>query len=430
MATTLTPNMSLPVPGVGTEAGPAYAQDVNNCLTILDAHDHTPGSGALITPSAMNINADLLFNNNNATTARSVRFQSQAAPIGSASDLGCIYESGVDLYYNDGAGNQIRITQSGGVAGTPGSISGLAPPASATYVSGNQTFVFQSNTLTPANIDGASYILRNLTASSFGLTLSPPTIGSDYQITLPQLPASTLPVVMTSSGIQGTAQIALNQLTADVQNRIVTPPTSQIFLTGSGTYTLPTSPVTPVYIRVTAVGGGGGGGGIVPGTGSAGTTTTFGTSLITCAGGASGIGGSTGVQGGVGGTATATGLSGIVFSGASGGGAGSSGGSSSFLAGGSGGSTPLGGAGAGGGGNFVGVSAVANTGSGGGGSGSANNSFTAGSGGGAGGYASVIIPNPSATYAYSVGVGGTGQSAGGSPGGSGAAGYILVEEFY
>jgi hypothetical protein len=43
-----------------------------------------------------------------------------------------------------------------------------------------------------------------------------------------------------------------------------------------------------------------------------------------------------------------------------------------------------------------------------------------------------LIASPSATYAYAVGAGGTGQAAGtsGSAGGAGAAGIIVVEEFY
>ncbi len=423
MAINISPNMFLPVPGVGTENGPQYAQDVNNCLTIIDAHDHTPGSGVQITPLAMDINTDLAFGDNNITNARSVRFTAQLSPLALPTDLGSLYEAGVDLYFNDGSGNQIRITQSGGIAGTPGSISNLTSPATASYVAGNSTFVWQSAALTPANMDAASYILRNLSASSYGLTLAPPTLASDYQITLPQLPASTLPLVMNSAGAMSTSLIAFNQLATAVQVKISTVPTIQKFLSGTGTYTLPTSPATPLYIRVRAVGGGGGGCGPFNPT-SAGGTTTFGTSLITCTGGAAAVpGGSVGGTGGVGGTATATGLSGVVQDGANG-----QGGSGIILyvAGGSGASSPFGGGGGGGAGNSLGSHAAANSGSGGGGGGQGNSGGSSGGGGGAGGYVDVIIPTPSATYAYAVGAAG----AGGSGGGNGAAGQIIVEEYY
>lgn len=422
MATNLSSNMNLPVPGVGTEAGPQYALDINNCLTIIDGHDHTPGSGVQLTPASLDINAELTINSNNLTDARSVRFAPQGAPLAEVTDLGCIYESGVDLYYNDGAGNQIRITQSGGIAGTPGSIANLVPPASASYVSANDTFVWQSDALTPANMDGASYILRNLTASSFGLTLSPPTIASDYTITLPQLPLTTLPLSISASGAMAAAQVTQGQLSTAVQARLTTAPTTQTFLSGSGNYNLPSSPVSPIYIRVRAMGGGGGGGGSIA-AGSGGGTTSFGTSLITCTGGSgSGAGSATGGPGGAGGTATATGLTGLIVDG----GRGNSGGTpSNFASGGGGAASAVGGGGGGGQGNAAGSASVA-TGGGGGGSGGVNNGNGSGGGGGAGAYVDVIIASPGSTYTYAVGAGG----AAGAGGGAGGAGFIIVEEFY
>lgn len=197
----ISPNMSLIIPTTGVTAGPEYANDVNSSLTILDAHTHSPGSGVQVTPSGLNINADLSMGSNNLTLARSVRFQTQASPLALVTDLGCLYESGVDLYYNDGSGNQIRITQSGGVVGSPGSISGLTSPASATYVSVDSTFVWQSAANTPANTDTASVILRNLVANSKGLTLSPPNaMAANYSLVLPSLPGSTSFLTLDSSG--------------------------------------------------------------------------------------------------------------------------------------------------------------------------------------------------------------------------------------
>lgn len=202
--------MNLPVPVVGIDPGPQYAIDVNSCLTILDQHTHLSGSGVPITSAAININADLPFNNFNLTDIRAARFHLQTSPIPAAPpDLGELYVAGVDLYYNDAAGNQIRITQSGGVVGAPGNITGLTPPASASYVALNQTFVWQSAANTPANLDAASITLRNLVANSKGLTLNPPNaMGADYQITLPSLPSQPSFVTIDSSGNEGTVTIA------------------------------------------------------------------------------------------------------------------------------------------------------------------------------------------------------------------------------
>lgn len=196
-----TPNMSLPVPIVGVDPGPDWANNVNSCFTILDAHTHSSGSGVQITPSGMNINSDLPFNSNNGTQFRSLRFTAQGSPLSGVSDLGCVYESGVDLYYNDGNGNQVRITQNGGVAGSPGSIANLTSPASASYVAGSSTFVWQSAASTAANMDCGSVIFRKITSGSSGITISPPSsLASNYTITLPSLPAQQSFMTLDQSG--------------------------------------------------------------------------------------------------------------------------------------------------------------------------------------------------------------------------------------
>jgi hypothetical protein len=211
MANTIpSPNMILPIPVPGVDPGPDYANNLNASLLKIDLHDHTPGKGIQVPSNGIDINLDLPFNGFNATALRSARFAVQSAVLSLASDIGCAYVSGVDLYYNDINGNNIRITQSGGIAGTPGSISNLTPPASASYVSGTQTFVFQSGVNTPANLDGAALILRNLTASSPGLTLQAPTLSSDYAITLPALPATTSFVTIDASGNMQTSSSIQN----------------------------------------------------------------------------------------------------------------------------------------------------------------------------------------------------------------------------
>lgn len=222
--TVLSPVMSMPVPVPGADPGPQYAFDLNSCLNILDQHDHTVGRGNPITPSAMLINADLLMGSNNIINLRSARFNAQVSPLALAADIGCAYVSGVDLWYNDVSGNQIQITALGGVAGTPGSIANLVSPASASYVAGSKTFVWQSNVNQAANMDAGSYILRNI-PGTFGLTLSPPALGSNYTVTLPTLPGTPSFVSIDSSGNMGDA-IPLSQGidTANITNSAITTP--------------------------------------------------------------------------------------------------------------------------------------------------------------------------------------------------------------
>lgn len=212
MSTTTTPNMNLIVPTVGQEPGPTYATDVNNSLMIIDQHDHSNGSGVQITPAGLNINSALVMNSNLLTFVGGITLQAQLSTPG----INTVYESGVDLYFVDGLGNNIQITANGGVAGTSGSISNLVPPASAAYVSGSQTFVWQSGVNIAANMDFGAAIMRNLTPNStFALTLQPPAaLSNDYTLTLPVVPGSTLPVLLNNSGTFSTGTISGAQISS------------------------------------------------------------------------------------------------------------------------------------------------------------------------------------------------------------------------
>lgn len=200
----VSPNMFLPVPTSGITTGPQYALDTTNCFNIIDAHDHTPGSGVQITPGALNINANLSFNDNSLTDVLSILFTPQSVALTGETK---VYVVDDDLYYNDGNGDAIQITQNGGVAGSPGSISNLTSPASASYVAVDSTFVWQSAASTPANMDFAAALLRNLSANSKSLTLQPPAaMAADYEVTLPNLPAAnnTFLTMNTSGQISST----------------------------------------------------------------------------------------------------------------------------------------------------------------------------------------------------------------------------------
>lgn len=200
--TVISPNMNLPVSVVGTDAGPDWANNLNACLSLIDSHTHNVGYGVPVTPNGLSISSDLPFGSNNATSLRTTRFTVQSAVLSSATaDIGCLYVSGVDLYFNDVSGNQVRVTQNGGVAGSPGSISNLTSPASASYSAGAATFIWQSAANTSAIMDGGSVIIRNATASSNGVTVAAPAaLGSNYTLTLPLAPASTKIVTLDSSG--------------------------------------------------------------------------------------------------------------------------------------------------------------------------------------------------------------------------------------
>lgn len=200
----LSPNMNLPIPTVGVDPAPQWALYIDQCLTLVDQHNHAPGNGVQVQPNGLNISSDLTFQGNNATNLRTARLLTQLSTPSGALDLTCLYSYGTpgNLFYTDASGNHIQITSGGAVVGSPGSITNLAPPASVTYVSATPAYVFQSNVNTPANLDGGSLVLRDISANSFGVTLNPPpSIAANYSITLPAaLPGSASFVTLDNSG--------------------------------------------------------------------------------------------------------------------------------------------------------------------------------------------------------------------------------------
>lgn len=207
------PNMGMPIPVVGTDPGPDWANNINASLSIVDQHDHSPGKGVPITPAGMNISSDLPFNNNNATVLRSTRFNPQSSPLsGGGADIGALYESGADLYYNDGNGNQVRITEGGAVTGSAGTITGLpSGTASASYSGG--TFTFSAATNTPATMSVGPIIVSRQVPNPFGVTIAASASqGANYNLTLPTaLPGSASVMTLDSSGnISSTLAPTLN----------------------------------------------------------------------------------------------------------------------------------------------------------------------------------------------------------------------------
>jgi len=180
----ISPNMQLPVPIVGRTPGPEYATDIDSCLTLIDQHDHTPGKGVLVPTAGLNINADLPLNGFFARSTAGVTLSAQ----GSTPANNTIYESGVDLYFVDGNGNNIRLTQSGGP--TPGSgITQLTGDVTAGPGSGSQVTTIANNAVTFAKIQNISTanLLGRSTAGTgnveqisvgTGLTLSGGTLSS------------------------------------------------------------------------------------------------------------------------------------------------------------------------------------------------------------------------------------------------------------
>lgn len=200
-----TPHMSLILPTVDVTLGPEWATELNSAFETVDAHDHSPGKGLQVPSSGLALDADLPFNSYNATILRSVRFDEQNSPLAEVTDLACLYASGVDLWFNDGNGNQIQLTAGGALnAASIGGIGGdyATSTASVFYTDSTKTFTFWQNTNQSALMDCGTILLRKTTASSAAITIRADTsLSSGWTLTIPTAPpASTMFVGIDSSG--------------------------------------------------------------------------------------------------------------------------------------------------------------------------------------------------------------------------------------
>lgn len=205
MATTT--NMGLVLPVVSTTPGPTYGTLNNSAFSVIDAHDHTSGKGVPIPPSGLDITSALTFQNNDATNLRSARFYAQTTAFTDATDIGCFYVLGADLYFIDTAGNSIRITENGAISSASfGGITGLVAPATAAF--SVDTFTFKSTATEYALIDAGDLRTRRSgeTSPNYVGIQSPAALAASYQLTLPAaLPASTSFATVSSAGAVATS---------------------------------------------------------------------------------------------------------------------------------------------------------------------------------------------------------------------------------
>lgn len=197
--------MSLTLPTVSSTIGPDWASEINTALTTVDLHNHTSGLGLQVPVAGLNINADLSLAGYNLTTSRSLRMSSQVSPIAIAADLGCLYVSGADLWYNNTSGVQIQLTAAGALnAASIGGIGGdyATSTASVFFTDSTDTYTFWQNTNQSGKVDVGPILLRKTSASSAAITITPDAaLSSGYTLTLPAaVPGSTTFVSCDTSG--------------------------------------------------------------------------------------------------------------------------------------------------------------------------------------------------------------------------------------
>lgn len=190
--------MGFPISTINVDSGLNWETNLNSALTSVDAHNHSPGQGQQIQPNGLNITSDLTFQSNNAIAIRASRFTPQVSPIpNTGSDVGELYVSGNELFYNDATGgNQVQMTINGAVNATSSGIS--SGTATAAFSAG--TLVVKSSSSSYGNVALQSVVLANSGNLVNQLTLQAPTLTSSKVLTLPATPGVLSFMTLDASG--------------------------------------------------------------------------------------------------------------------------------------------------------------------------------------------------------------------------------------
>ena len=189
MATTAFMNLELPT--VTITLGPEWANQVNAALEVVDAHDHSSGSGTKVTPLGLNINSELEFANNRASDLELVEFRSQSTTKTGSSNANSIYSTSGNLYFTNGNGVAIQLTSGGSVISVPAAVQNFERQnvASDLIINPADTFVYLTVDTTVARqitlplaasvSDGRIYIIKDKDGQSLDNNITVVRAGSD-----------------------------------------------------------------------------------------------------------------------------------------------------------------------------------------------------------------------------------------------------------
>lgn len=197
-------------PSVGT-AGPDYATSVNAAIAEIQAT-----LAAKVTPAGMDLNSALSFlsggTNYPITDLERLNMQNKGVAINAATYPRALYVVNGDLYFNDGAGNQVRLTNGGVLnVASVGGITGAGYGASGVEVNWDSAAsAYRFKTGAGADAYGAlvcdDLLLRD--GSSHAWRLRSPALAADLNLDLPSAyPSASRPVVMSSAGVLSTPEV-------------------------------------------------------------------------------------------------------------------------------------------------------------------------------------------------------------------------------
>ncbi len=214
---TTTSNMGLTQSTVGTTTGPEWATNAENNLLTIDAHDHTSGKGVQLTPSSLNINADLEFNLNSATELKNVVLDNAVHASASGDTNNSVYEYDGNLYWRNASGGSVQITSGTAVNTSGGSISGMTGNAQVLFSSNSYAFKFDSSLSDPgiAKISHADIDLYKYDASGSAAKVTLKFLGSGTSAAL-TVPDETGTLLTTATSFAGTINVATSSSNAPI----------------------------------------------------------------------------------------------------------------------------------------------------------------------------------------------------------------------
>ncbi|MAH50959.1 hypothetical protein CMI37_34400 [Candidatus Pacearchaeota archaeon] len=204
-----TANMSLNEPTVGTTTGPTWATETNSNWESIDAHDHTSGKGVQLTPSSLNINADVEFNLQSATELKNVVLDNTIHSSGSGDTNVSLYVYDGNFYYRNASGVGVQITSGSGVNTSGGSIDNMTTNAQVNFSSNSYAFKFDKTLSDPgmAKMSFADIDLYKYDASGSAAKVALKFLGTGTTAAL-TVPDETGTLLSTATSFAGAINIA------------------------------------------------------------------------------------------------------------------------------------------------------------------------------------------------------------------------------
>lgn len=202
------------LPVVSTTAGPAYATLINAWMTEAQAKLE-----AKVTQADMAIGGTLEMNFHTLSEISTLKFQEQVGLLVGVNTQNSLWCYADELYFTDGAGNNIQVTASGGlnfvVAGGIGGDYG-SDPAAAVYTASASAFVLTQDPGVPSKLHTGDILLRETVAGANAITIKSPAsiAGAINRTLLGANPASTSVLMVSSAGVESASrELSIDDLT-------------------------------------------------------------------------------------------------------------------------------------------------------------------------------------------------------------------------